>query len=74
MQNLVVLEVVEERSRRKFRLAGEEHRGARHHVRRMLLQARQQDIERHFAPPRFMGEDTGAPPPCQDAEHHRRAE
>ena len=69
-----MLEVVQERSGREVRLAGKKHRGARHHVRRMFLQARQQSVERYFAAPRFLSENIGAPTPRQDEEHHRRAE
>jgi len=38
VQNLVVLEAVQQRGRRAVRIAGEEHRGARHALRRLLLQ------------------------------------
>ena len=39
VQHLVVLEIVQQRGRREFGIAGQEHRGARHDVRRLLLQA-----------------------------------
>ena len=48
VQHLVVLEVVQQRGRRELGIAGEEHRGAGHDVRRLLLQAVQQRLERHF--------------------------
>ena len=74
VQHLVVLEVVQERGRRKVGLAGEEHGRARHDVRQLLLEARQQCIERHFGAPRFLHQDIGAAPPGQDQQDHRGAE
>ena len=35
-------------------------------VRRMLLEARQQSIERHFGAPGFLSKNVGAPPPGQE--------
>jgi hypothetical protein len=42
VQHLVVLEIMQQRGRCEFRLAGEKYRRARHGVRRMLLEAPQQ--------------------------------
>ena len=74
VQDFVVFEIVQQRRGGKLRLAGEKHRCARHDMRRVLAQACQQSIERHFAAPRFAGEDVGTPAPRQDQEHHRGAE
>ena len=74
VQHLVVLEVVQERRRRETGLAGEEHGGAGHDVRRLLFQVRDQAFERHFAAARLVGEERGAAPPGQNEEHHRGTE
>ena len=74
VQHLVVLEIVQQRGRREFGIAGEEHRGARHDMRRLLLQAVQQRFERHLGLARLVGEDAGAAPPGQDQHHHEDAE
>ena len=74
VQHLVVLEVVQQRGRRELGIAGEEHRGARHDVRRLLLQAVQQRLERHLGLARLVGKDARAAPPGQDQQHHGDAE
>ncbi len=74
VQHLVVLEIVQERGRRELRMAGQEHRRARHDMRRLLLEARKQRVERHLAALRLLREDVGAAAPGQDQQHHRGAE
>ena len=48
VQNLVVLEIVQERGRHEIGIAGQEHRGALDDVRRPLLEALNQILQRHF--------------------------
>ena len=60
VQHLVVLEIVQQRGRREVRIAGEEHRGARHDVRRLLLQAADQRIDRHLDAARLLNQDAAS--------------
>ena len=74
VQHLVVLEIVQQRGRREIRIAGEEHRRARHDVRRLLLQAADQRIDRHFDAARLLNQDAAAALPRDDQQHHQDAE
>ena len=56
MQHLVVLQTMHQRCRSKIRVAGEEHRGAGHALRRLLLQHRNQIAKRNLLLVRFLVE------------------
>ena len=74
VQHLVVLEIVQERGRRIFRVAGEKNRRPRHDVRRLLFQTLHQRLERHFRAPRLEGQQPRPAPPRGHDQHDREAE
>ena len=74
VQHLVVLEVMQQRGRREIRIAGEEHRGAGHDVRRLLFQVADQRVDRHFDPARLLNKNAASTLPGDDQQNHEGTE
>src|SRR4029077_1459440 len=74
VQNLVVLEVVQERRGGGGRIAGEEHGGTRNDVRRLALHAVHERFTRDLGAPGLGRQKVGSAPPRDDQQHHGDAE
>ncbi len=73
VQHLVMLETVQERGRRAFRVAGEEYGSAGHSLRRFLFQYADKIVERGFEPAGFRKQEPAATAPSIHHQHHQSA-
>ena len=74
VQHLVVLEAVQQRRGRAFRIAGEKHRRPRNPLRRLSLQHAHQIVERRLEPAGFLEQEPRAAPPRVHHQHDDAAE
>ena len=74
VDDLVVLQIVQERGRRAVRIAGQEDRGAGHAVRRLGVEPGDEIAQRDLDAPRLLREDRRAASPGQHHQHQRAAE
>ncbi len=68
-----MLEAVQERGRRAFRIAGEKNRRARYPMRRLRFQTADQIAQRHLEPARLLEQDARAAPPGQHDDDEQLA-
>jgi hypothetical protein len=75
VDDLVVLEIVQERARGRIRIAGEEDCGPGHPVRRLRFEAAHEVHQRDLLAARFLGQYRGALAPGQhDQDQHAAIE